>query len=485
MEVALLVAAAKRGMRRNQLLRETPQAREEPFDPDVKAMATFHHAQHGFLVAVKGAPEVIVGKCTREATATGDVPLTEPRRQAWLDRAEQLAARGYRTLAFARREAHDPEISPWDDLTLLGVAALVDPPRAGVREAIERCRAAGVDVVMVTGDHAATAASIAVGLGLIDRQQADDGRSVLDAERSGCFDGPDIEALTAARVIARAAPEQKLTLIRLHQQRGRIVAMTGDGVNDAPALVQADIGIAMGIRGTQVARQAAAMILEDDAFGTIVHAIAQGRAIYSNIRKFVVYLMSCNASELMIVGLATIAGGPLPLLPLQILFLNLVTDVFPALALGVGRGGPDLLKRPPRPPSEGILTRRHWRAIALSGMAIAFIVLAAMAVARHVLQLEEGQAVTVSFLTLALAQLWHVFNMRSIGQAWRNDISLNPWVWAALALCLVLLAAAAFVAPLSALLHVEALPWTGWVLIAVMSTLALALRPLFSRGMDL
>jgi len=235
----------------------------------------------------------------------------------------------------------------------------------------------------------------------------------------------------------------------------------------------------MGHRGTQVAREAAAMILEDDRFETIVEAIAQGRAIYANIRKFVVYLMSCNLSEILIVALATLLGAPLPLLPLQILFLNLVTDVFPALALGVGEGDGGLMRQAPRPAREPLLTAFHWRVILLHGVVMSATVLIAMEVAVSVLGFDYDRAVTVSFLTLALSQLWHVFNMRETrGAVLRNEITRNPWIWAALGLCVALILVAVLVPGISMVLSLSNPGTSGWILVLVASAVPLLLAPL-------
>jgi Ca2+-transporting ATPase len=292
------------------------------------------------------------------------------------------------------------------------------------------------------------------------------------------LDGNDTGRLMGAKVFSRVTPEQKLELIDTFQSHEHVVAMTGDGVNDAPALKKADIGVAMGIRGTDVAKEASAMVLQDDELGSIVEAVAQGRVVYQNIRKFVVYLLSCNVSEVLVVAIATMAGAPLPLLPLQILFLNLVTDVFPALALGVGEGSPGLMKRPPRPFGEPLLTRTHWFRIALHGLVISFTVLGAMALAMGPLGLDGDGAVTISFCTLAMAQLWHVFNMRDrLRQVLVNEITCNPWMWAATATCIALILSAVYWPVAAEVLSLRDPGRNGWLVILAMSTIPLLLAP--------
>jgi Ca2+-transporting ATPase len=481
-EVALLVAAAKRGIWREELLEKTPEVREDAFDLDSKCMATVHEHDGHYRVAVKGAPEVILSSCTAVHTNAGIiVPFEHEDVRYWLSRVEHLCGRGLRTIAIADKSVDTIDTELYTDLVLHGIVGLEDPAREGVKDAVTRCRDAGVSVVMVTGDHAATARNIAAEVGVID--DPTDMRQFLGGEAvDRLFEEGRNEELLASRIFSRVTPEQKLNLIDLYQQTGHVVAMTGDGVNDAPALKKADIGVAMGVRGTAVAKEAAAMVLQDDDFSTIVAAIGHGRAIFANIRKFVVYLLSCNISEVLVVSIATIAGAPLPLLPLQILFLNLVTDVFPALALGVGPGQTSLMKVKPRSTSERILMPRHWVEIGLYGIVMALVVLSAMAISMRYLDFERQQAVTVAFCTLALAQLWHVFNMRSdLARLVVNEITRNVWIWLALVLCLILILAAVYTPALYTVMQLHDPGYSGWLVIISGSLVPLVAAPVVRR----
>ncbi|MGI9202767.1 MAG: cation-translocating P-type ATPase [Woeseiaceae bacterium] len=480
-ELALLLAASRRGVRREALLRRQPEIREVSFDSQSKLMATLHRHGDDILFAVKGAPESVVPVCTNMRTVDGNTPLDAREKKEWLDQAGEFGERGLRTLAIATKTGSDSSEEPYYNLNLLGITAMEDPAREGVKEAIDQCRDAGISVIMVTGDHLATAQNIAGEVGITD-QNASPATCINGDSLDELLKHPQQEQLLHARVFSRATPKQKLELIDFYQQQGFIVAMTGDGVNDAPALKKADIGVAMGVRGTAVAKEAAHMVLRDDEFNTIVGAVAQGRAIYENIRKFVVYLLSCNISEVLVVSLATIAGAPLPLLPLQILFLNLVTDVFPALALGVGEGSPSLMKHPPRPAGESLLTPAHWIRIGLHGTVISATVLTAMAIAFFMLDFQSTEAVTVSFCTLALAQLWHVFNMRDdMRHIVSNEITRNIWIWVAVAICVVLIVAAIYVPTLSALMKLSNPGIDGWLLILPMSVVPVFTAPLVNR----
>lgn len=465
MEVALLEAAHDAGIDRDALLEGLPEVREVAFDPELKMMATIHGTAAPYRVAVKGAPEAVLALSSIDAQA----------RRRWHDAGEALATAGRRVLAVAERTVDDPETPPYADLHFVGLLGMVDPPRAEVRETLAACREAGVRVVMVTGDHPVTAVNIAVATGLVPGPDAD-ATLGLELEGSMAADPALRERLLAAPIFARVSPKQKLDLIALHQSAGEIVAMTGDGVNDAPALRKAEIGVAMGGRGTAAAKEAADMVLEDDDLSTIVVAISEGRAIFDNIRNFVVYLLSCNISEVLVVALAAVFRAPLPLLPLQILFLNLVTDVFPALALGVGEAAQDVMHRPPRPANEAVIERRHWVAILGYGTVLTASVLGSFAVAHTVLELGPTDAVTVSFLTLALGQLWHVLNMRRTkSRVLDNEITRNPWIWAAIAICIALLLVAVYVPPLAGILSVAPPSASAWGLILGMSLAPLVL----------
>lgn len=466
METALLRAAQESGIDPTALRGSHPRLKEIPFNSTRKMMATSHGATDKgtgpTTVIVKGAPEVVLEACN----------MLPEDRDAWRNRTVDMASDGLRVIAVAcKRQIHLAE-EPFEDLTFLGLIGMEDPPRADIHEAIAACHAAGIRVVMMTGDHAVTARNIAMDVGLV----GEDAR-VVDGEALGTL--ADLseekrEDVRRADIFARVSPAQKYDLVRLHQEAGEIVAMTGDGVNDAPALKQADIGVAMGIRGTQVAREAAAMVLRDDAFSTIVAAIREGRVIFRNIQRFTAYLLSCNLSEIMLVAGAIACGLPLPLTPLQILFLNLVTDMFPAFALGLAKGDAGVLRSKPRMPDKPLLTRPLWTLVIGLGTSIALATLTAFLLALTVLKSSPTEAVTVSFLTLALAQLWNVFNMRDPRSAIiRNDIVLSGLIWAALALCIAILGIALYTPAIRSVLTITPPSPDLWLLILAASLVPL------------
>jgi Ca2+-transporting ATPase len=466
MEVALLVAGMKGGINKKNLLETMPEEKEIAFDPSIKMMATYNSSEEaGYRVSVKGAPEAVLEACTHVLTDEGKVELKEKDRGKWLEENSRMAREGLRMLALAVKFPDTLEEKPYEGLTLLGLAGLLDPPREEVRESIEKCHRAGIRVIMVTGDQEITAKNVGKTLGLMEEdREVVPGSSIPDPESSS---EQEQERITRSPIFCRVSPGQKLDIISIYQKRDNIVAMTGDGVNDAPALKRSDIGVAMGKRGQQVARESADVILQDDNFSTILVAVKHGRTIFNNIRQFVVYLISGNLGEILMVTLASLAGQPLPLLPLQILYLNAINDAFPALALGMGKADDTIMDKPPRPPGEPILTRSHWFSITWYGILIAASVLAAFFLALYRFDMPTETAVSISFLGLALGRLWHVINMREPGTTLlRNRILTNPYLGGALVLSILLITGAVLTPGLSDVLDVTNPGMTGWILVA-------------------
>lgn len=480
LEVALLEAGSKAGLTFERLSKEHPERKEAAFDPEIKMMATWNEWDHQkYQVNVKGAPGEVLNVST-SYLENGEVKqLNHKSKNKILDLNTRLASHGFRMIALACKLVDTMEEDPYKGLCFVALFTLLDPPRNDIRSAVEDCTKAGIRVVMMTGDQIETAKYIAgeVGLG---------GNGDKHVIHSIDLESKSDKERLEADIFARISPRQKLDLISLYQRTGHIVAMTGDGVNDAPALKKADIGIAMGKRGTQVAREAADIVLTDDRFSTMVVAVKQGRIIFSNIRKFVLYLISCNVSEILVVGIASFIGMPLPILPLQILFLNLVTDVFPALALGMGEGKPEIMKEKPRPAQEAILTRSHWISIIGYGLLITASVLGAFFWGVHMVGFNASEAVTLSFLTLAMAQLWHVFNMRGThSKLIVNEITSNKWIWFALLICFGLIGMAIYVPPLANVLKLIQPTLSEWKVVFVMSLMPLIIGQLTLLFIDL
>lgn len=432
-EIALLRLVHRLKPDKPDELNALKRAEEVPFDSEHKIMAVLNDYQGRWRVSLKGATEEVLVRCGR-ILRSGEVSEDlDP--QFWISKSEELAARGLRilALAFSESEIRPPE-KDWDqNLVFQGIIALKDPPREGVRQSIDTCQAAGIRVIMVTGDHPATAKNLAGETGITEDREAKvvHGRDITV---------DNFDEMTGADVFARVTPAQKLALVQALQQQGLVVGMTGDGVNDAPALKTSDIGIAMGIRGTEAAREAADIVLKDDALSSVVRAVQQGRVIFGNIRNFVVYLLSCNISEIMVVGIAAFAGWPMPLLPLQILFLNIVTDVFPALALGMGKGNARVMQRHPRQGSDPILSRGHWWEVVVYGTAITLSILVLVYLGASRWGWTAILINNLSFYTLVLAQLWNVFNLPGRRTSFfKNEVTRNNYVWMSLLLCLVLM----------------------------------------------
>jgi Ca2+-transporting ATPase len=427
------------------------------------------------MAFVKGSPGTLIAASRDQIRAAGVTPLTPEDRRRWEETNERLAGAALRVLGLAFRELPEgySESDLARNLTFVGLVGMSDPLRDEARAAIVTCREAGIRTVMITGDQQPTAAEIARQLG-IDRDfdgrplRAVHGRDLRDLDAAGWQ-----RAVADAAVFARVSPEHKLQIVEALQLQGHVVAMTGDGVNDAPALKQADIGVAMGIKGTEIAKENADMVITDDNFASIVGAVEQGRIIYGNILRFLHYLLSCNFSEVLTVFLALMIGWPLPLVALQILWLNFITDIFPAFALALEPSAPDVMKRPPRDPQEPLLTPRVVRLIVWQGLLIAGVTLLAFGVGMSWHGNEgEGlrQAITMAFMTLALSQVFHAFNARSqTRSAFDGRLFTNRWLWSAVVLCLILQAAAVYVPLLQQVLRTVPPAVSDWGVIAACS----------------
>ncbi len=458
-ELALMHFANRLGYDTVSIKKEHPEIKELPFDAERKLMATVNKNTNEFQVYVKGAYESVVPHCDFYWDESGRNPFD--RKEKWNKKVDALASQGLRTLAFAFKDVL--EIPKKDTLlqhlTFLGIVGFIDPAREDVKPVMDIYKNAGIRVVMVTGDHPGTSRKIAEEVGILERSAAEEKVVLGEDLRHGIDENGEMTAkLLDASVFARVTPEQKLNLVTLYQKNNHIVGMIGDGINDVPALKKADIGIAMGIRGTEAAREVADVILKNDKFTAIELAIRQGRVVFQNIRQFVVYLLSCNLAEILSVGLAALFNLPAPLLPLQILFLNLVTDIFPALALGLGKGEEDSMEQPPKDPKEPIMSRQYWYATIFYGLSISAAVLGVVAYGHFALELDPMTINNMAFYTLVLAQLFNVFNIpKSEESFFLNEVTRNRWVWGALVLSLAMTIAAYLVPPVAEALSLQAL----------------------------
>jgi Ca2+-transporting ATPase len=458
-ETALLVAADELSADRIRPER----VGEVPFESDRKRMTTVHRVDGDRVAFMKGGTDVVLDLCATALVQGETVPMTAELKDRLSDLNAELASGGYRTLALATRTlSGDEEVDEAieRDMVYVGIAGLVDPPRTEVAEAIETCHRAGMEVAMVTGDHALTATAIGSDVGLLH-----DGTVVTGAELERMSDAELDDIVEDIRIYARVNPVHKLRIVDALKRRGHIVAMTGDGVNDAPALKKADIGVAMGIVGTDVSREAADMVLADDDFATIVEAVRLGRTVFDNLRKFILFLLSCNVSEVLIIFVTAFFADRPALLPLQILWINLVTDGLPALALGVDPAEPGVMERPPRGPDEGILVRRRqlqvlWQGALITGGGLLMYWWAFESgnVA------SEDRAHTMLFTMLVLAQLLHAFNFRSrVRTIWSSESLKNKWLVMAFVGSLVLQMTVIYVPWLQTVFKTAPLSMTDWL----------------------
>jgi Ca2+-transporting ATPase len=453
-ETALAELAATGGAEKAALEAANPRLAELPFDAERKRMSTLHAAGDGFVLYTKGAPESLLPCCTTRWHEAGEAPLDLA---AEMQQAEALAEQGLRVLAFARRPLPAADVAAGApslerDLSLLGLIALIDPPRPEAEAAVRDCLAAGITPVMITGDHPATARAIAMRLGIVGDPQA----AVITGAELAEMDDATLRARCAdVRIYARVDPAQKIRIVEALQSLGRFVAMTGDGVNDAPALKRADIGVAMGRGGTDVAREAASLVLLDDNFATIVAAVREGRRIYDNIRKFVRYAMTGNSGEIWTLFLAPMLGLPIPLLPIHILWVNLVTDGLPGLALAAEPAERVVMQRPPRPPGESLFAHGLWQHVLFVGLLIGGLCLAVQAWA-----LATGHAhwQTMVFTVLTFAQMAHVLAIRSESEPlWRLGLGSNLPLLGAAGLTFTMQLATIYVPWLQPIFKTEAL----------------------------
>jgi Ca2+-transporting ATPase len=480
-EGALLVAAAKAGMTRGNLEARYRRIDEIPFSSESQRMTTVHQTSEGQTVAyVKGAPAVVVDASLELLSADGDQSMTAAVREQLLANGRELAERALRVLALAYKDLpHDYRKEDLaDGLIFVGMIGMIDPLREEAKTAIATCRQAGIRTVMITGDQEATAAEIGRQLGLDHDKHGGPLRTAHGRELAGLDAGGWRAIVKEVGVYARVSPEHKLRIVEALQADGEVVAMTGDGVNDAPALKQADIGVAMGVKGTEVAKEAAAMVITDDNFATIVGAVEQGRIIYANIHRFVHYLFSCNLAEILVVFIALMIGWPLPLGALEILWLNMVTDVFPALALALEPSSPDVMTQPPRDPREPLMTARFIWLITWQGLLLTAVTLCAFWIGLQWYG-KEGHglryAETLAFMTLALTQVLHAFNARSPRRsAFTARLFTNGWLWAATVTCLMLQIAAAYVPVLQTVLQTIPLTTADWAVVLTFSIIPVA-----------
>jgi Ca2+-transporting ATPase len=494
-EGALLVATRKAGMDERTLADRWPRVGELPFSSERKLMSTVHEDRDGqqpLVLFAKGAPDVMLPRCSHEHVGGEVVPLTPARREALLRENEALADDALRTLAAAYRpldagiDFRRPDAGVERDLILLGLIGIIDPPRAEAGDSVRRARDAGIRPILITGDHPRTASVIANELGI-----SDDRRVLTGTELGQLSDEALAEAVRVVSVYARVDPAHKLRIVDALQRNGEVVAMTGDGVNDAPALRSADIGIAMGITGTDVSKEAADMILADDDFATIVAAVEEGRGVYANIRRFLRFLLAGNLAEVIAMFLGVLlaerlglraADGTLllPLLATQILWINLVTDGAPALALGLDPAERDLMRRAPRPRGEGVLTSRMWREILSSGFVMALSTLwvldASLAGGFIAGTGTIEHARTMAFTTLVLAQLFNAFNARSETRSAIGDLVTAHWTGAAATFSVLLQLAVLHLGPLQRAFGVSPLSFADWVVCTAAASAVLWVR---------
>ena len=465
LEIALLKFSKDKGEDINTIRAAFVKKDEEPFSSETKFMSTLHEHDGKYYVFAKGAPEELLLKCT-QIFEDSEVGMEAEKREEWLTKAEQSSASGHRMIGMAYRKLDTVPSSLIDELVFLGLVGMIDPPRPEVQAAINDCKTAGIKVVMITGDHPATAHYIGTQLGISKEDEVPMiGKDMKEFEN---LSEEEKQHWIDTSVFARVNPKHKLDLVKVFQEKEYVVGMTGDGVNDAPAIKKSDIGIAMGLRGTQVAQEVSDMVLKDDSFSSIVIAIRQGRIIFENIKKFVTFLLSCNLSELAVIAVVAILNLHFQLLPLQILFINLITDLLPALALGVIKGGAAIMKQPPRKSSEPIIDKNRWKLIFFYSLVIASVSSVAVLFNHNTFHsgenLDEAMCNNILFFTLIFCQLFLVFNMGS-GPFFNNEVIKNKYVWYAVTGSVVILIGVIQIPFVRQALNIVPMTFTEWIII--------------------
>lgn len=482
-EAAILTAAGKAGIWKEKQEKDFSFVEEIPFDADRKKMTIVRRHSGKLIAFVKGAPDVLLEDCADIEIKGGIRVLTKEDKEGILKVNDDLAGQAMRVLAVASRvlEGSPQEYQPKlieTNLTFVGLIAMIDPPREEVKLAIQACTRAGIKTVMITGDHKNTAVAIAKQLGFFK----EDSLALSGDELDRISEEKFREEVEKIPVYARVSPEHKLRIVRGWKARGEVVAMTGDGVNDAPAVKEADIGVAMGITGTDVTKEVSDMVITDDNFASIVAAVEEGRGVYDNIRKFVHYLLSCNAGEIMVMFVSSLAGWPAPLIAVQILWVNLVTDGLPALALGVEPVDPNVMERPPRPPNEHVVTKRRAFLMLAQGSFIAACSLLAFAFVLFVEKEGIGRARTAAFIVLACSQLFHSFNCRNFTESlFKIGVFTNKKLILATGISFLLQMAVVYVPFLQRVFKTEALGVFDWFLVIVISSFPLWAMEVFKK----
>ncbi|WP_070119429.1 cation-translocating P-type ATPase [Bacillus marinisedimentorum] len=495
-ETALLTAGAGNGLDKKALDEKYPRIFEVPFDSERKRMATVHEYRNGTAVFVKGAVESVLPKLTGIMAGGTIKPIGQNEEQAILKQVDQMSADALRVLMFAYKNTDRERLSPdalESDLVFLGLTGMIDPPREEVKDAVQTCRDAGIRTIMITGDHKMTAVAIAKSLGIADSEK----EAMTGAELDSISDEELKERVTGTTIFARVSPDHKVRIVQALKGNGMIAAMTGDGVNDAPSLKQADVGVAMGITGTDVAKGAADIVLMDDNFATITAAVEEGRNIYRNIRKSVLFLLSCNIGEIIALFIAILLGWPAPLAAIHILWVNLITDTLPAISLGVDPDDSDVMKEPPRQSGEGIFSGTAGLFTAANGLVIGLLTLTAFVTGLKVYSGAESfigmdfsmmndgvmaKAQTMAFLTLSISQLVHSLNLRHPSKSiFEIGLTTNPYLLGSIVLGILLQAGLVYTPFLAEWFKLSPIGMNDWLFIGGLALVPLIVNEIAKR----